>query len=359
MISQSSYVVAIGQLPPPVTGLSYITSRTVKVFEAAHSVHVANIATKPGLKGPSKHVQRMLRVLAAGAVILKHSSKPGRVCYLVCEGDWGIIYIIFLATLARICAYPTLLHHHSFAYVDRPRALLRLLLRAGGPSLVHIFLCQTMATKFAAAYGVKPIVRILSNSAFVKSEPKCNAPTGPLTLGLLSNLTKEKGLHTFLELMRRLHAEGSCARGVLAGPIASKQDRKLVESACQELGEALEYRGPLYGDMKKKFYEDIDLFIFPTEYAHEAEPTVLFEALSAGALVIASDRGCIASQLKENGLVVPNAPIFIETCIEYVRRATLELSELRRTRRLRREAYQELHLSSIASANELLCASVT
>ena len=352
MISKCTFVVAIGQIPPPVTGLSYITSRMIELLKQSHPVETANIAAGPDAKGLSKHIRRMLRVLGAAAILIRHATKLDRVCYLVCEGDWGVIYMIFLAFFARICGYPIFLHHHSFAYIDRPRALLRALLHAGGPSLTHVFLCETMRAKFAAAYSVNSS-RVVSNAAFVGPQPRRDVRAGPITIGLLSNLTREKGLHTFLELFRQLLAENASARAVLAGPIVNEPDRKLIDAACSEFAGALDYRGPLYGSLKDKFYEDIDAFVFPTEYTHEAEPTVLFEALSSGAIVVAFDRGCIASQIGANGQIIPLAADFIQGSLEYLRQAATELTQLRTQRHARMQGYQQLHSSSSTVAARL------
>lgn len=353
MTSNDDFVVAIGQLPPPVTGLSYITARMIDAIKGTHPVRTANIAAEPGQTGLSKHIRRALRVLAAGAVLLRHTFRTGRRCYLVCEGDWGLAYIIFLAALARVCSYPTVLHHHSFAYIDRPRALLRLLLRAGGPALTHVFLCPIMSTKFASAYGVEPKACILSNSAFVEPDWDFQTLTGPLTIGLLSNLTKEKGLHTFLELVRSARIQGLGMKAILAGPIAGEADRKLVEDATRDLRDALEYRGPLYGSSKNTFYRDIDIFVFPTQYSHEAEPTVVFEALSAGNLIIAFDRGCITSQVGTNGLIVPTDSNFVQDSVDYLRQAAGQLTNLRGERRSCIDAYGAVHSSSSAIAKQL------
>lgn len=353
MTSDSAFVVAIGQLPPPVTGLSHITACMIETIQGAYPVSTANIAAEPQFTGLSKHIRRAFRVLTAGAVLFKHAFRPGRRCYLVCEGDWGLIYIIFLAALARICGYPTVLHHHSFAYIDRPRTLVRLLLYTGGPALTHVFLCPIMRVKFASAYGVEPRACVISNSAFVSPNNDLQPISGPLTIGLLSNLTKEKGLHTFLKLVRAVRAQGLEVRAILAGPTANKSDLNLVNNALRELEDILEYRGPLYGRSKEAFYREIDLFVFPTEYSHEAEPTVVFEALAAGNLVIAFDRGCIASQIGPNGMIVPLNASFVQDSVEYFRQTVGQLDSIRSERHSRIEAYEKLHSSNSAVSARL------
>ncbi|MGY3363869.1 glycosyltransferase involved in cell wall biosynthesis [Bradyrhizobium sp. GM2.4] len=265
-----------------------------------------------------------------------------------------MVYNIALAVAARGCGYSIFLHHHSFNYIDRPRGLMRLLIAAGGSPLTHVFLCKKMRDHFTSAYKISSNTRVVSNAAFVEAEASSVRLTGPLTIGLLSNLTKEKGLHTFLRLLQALRAEGFTANGILAGPIANDEDRKLVDGVCDDLSGMLQYRGPLYGSPKHQFYREIDVFVFPTEYAHEAEPTVLFEALAAGALVIAFDRGCITSQITENGLIVPTTANFVQHSLKYIEKVTADITGLRAGRSSRIDAYHRVHTLSFASAKRLL-----
>jgi len=50
----------------------------------------------------------------------------------------------------------------------------------------------------------------------------------------------------------------------------------------------------------------VDVLLFPTDYANEAEPLVIHEAIRSGAHVIACERGAIPDILSNGaGLVVP------------------------------------------------------
>jgi glycosyltransferase involved in cell wall biosynthesis len=93
-------------------------------------------------------------------------------------------------------------------------------------------------------------------------------------------------------------------RAHIAGPVAEaarETFEKLLSSASQ-----VEYVGPVFGEAKDAFYRQLDVFLFPTKYANEAEPLVVYEAMRQGVYVIACDRGAISEMLR-NGAGVAYA----------------------------------------------------
>lgn len=318
-------VLVIGQLPPPLHGLSYITKRIIEEASIHNqNIIVNDIAPIVGRGILVKHASRIFAVARACCSVVRHSLKTDRLCYVAGEGGLGQLYILAVIALARILGYSILLHHHSYAYITRPNLLTKAIIFAGGARLTHIFLCANMARKYQAMYRKNKISSIfLSNAAFVPPNPMVvssyQSKEGELILGHLSNLTAEKGLHIFLDLVREAISAGDPIRAVLAGSAADPADRQLIEQAQLELGDRLDYRGPVYGAEKDQFYRDIDLFIFPTQYVNEAQPTVLFEAQAAGCKVVSFARGCIQDQVKTDGLVVSQGTAFIPTCLAWLR----------------------------------------
>ena len=68
---------------------------------------------------------------------------------------------------------------------------------------------------------------------------------------------------------------------------------------------------PVYGEEKRDFYKNIDVFLFPTIYQTETEGLVTLEALSAGVPVIAYGRACISENLIQGGIIVPTDQDFV------------------------------------------------
>ena len=147
-------------------------------------------------------------------------------------------------------------------------------------------------------------------------------PTRPdnfLVLGHLSNLGPEKGLYDVLETFRVMLAQHKQVQLILAGPPTTTETRIKIEEAMEEFGDALDYRGPVYGTDKDKFYRSIDVFLFPTHYSNEAQPYVVFEAMSYGVPSICYARGCLAGDLREGGgLAVPVETNFVDAAVSYL-----------------------------------------
>jgi glycosyltransferase involved in cell wall biosynthesis len=100
-----------------------------------------------------------------------------------------------------------------------------------------------MRHDFQSRYGVINKGCVISNAAFVPpvefgfddEEDSENS----LVVGFLSNLTREKGLYLFLDLLRAAAARGESIRGILAGPVALEEDRVAIVRAKDELGGGL------------------------------------------------------------------------------------------------------------------------
>lgn len=207
----------------------------------------------------------------------------------------------------------------SFRYLDQPYAPMRLLIWVTGRSALHIVLSSGMGQSLQQRYSGGGEVMVLSNAKFVGPPlPRAGlrAVDLPQTVGLLANLSAAKGLDDFLTLAETSKARGLPWRFILVGPFenARDQDRVMPRIAAPT---NLDYRGPLYAETKTAFFEEIDIFVFPTRYRHEAGPLVLLEALSHGRPVIAYARGCIAETLLGGGgQTIPVESRFIDSALD-------------------------------------------
>src|SRR5207249_3714803 len=81
-------------------------------------------------------------------------------------------------------------------------------------------------------------------------------------LGFLSNISKEKGIFQFLDLVQETERQNLSLVAHVAGPFQDAQTEQSVDHRLRELG-AVNYLGPRYGADRDRFYEGIDVLVFP------------------------------------------------------------------------------------------------
>jgi len=357
--AQQCRILAIGQFPPPYHGFSIISQAFVDAIGGEREVVKINTAA-PGQGSRAGHYLRRLGLLSqALARLLRERLRGPATLYLPCEGDAGLVLTLALVASGRLLGCPTVLHHHSFGYINAPSRLMRAVVRSGGHQLRHVFLCQIMQDAYVARYGPVAQSWTQSNAAFVPvpAAPAAAARSADgLVIGHLSNLTREKGLHTFLELFRAARSRGLPVRAVLAGPAAAAADAAAIAQTCGEFPGAFEYRGPLLGAQKDAFYQAIDVFVFPTDYANEAQPVVLFEAQAHGNLVASKLRGCIAAQLGDDALAVTADQNFLASTLPWLESLLARGAQLGARKTAVGLAFRSAHAQAQAQLRQLAAA---
>jgi len=312
-------IVIIGALPPPLSGYSLITSKILELARGYRKVIVFDISPGRTKRGLAYHLTRIGRVILAVVRLFPARLDRARELYIATESRIGLLYTIAISLVARALGYRIFLHHHVFRYISQRNRLMALLANVTRSRATHIFLCTCMEADFKALYGESISALRLSNAAFI-DPPKSYVPPlvpdgAPLSIGLLSNLTREKGLYEFLAMAKRAAADGLALRFLLAGPVQSQADAEAIREAQLDRPDTFEYRGPVYGADKEKFYRDIEVFVLPSTYENEAQPLVLFEALSYGCPVLAYDRGCMKEQIGLCGAVIAVKENFSEAAL--------------------------------------------
>jgi glycosyltransferase involved in cell wall biosynthesis len=198
---------------------------------------------------------------------------------------------------------------------------------------------------------------VLSNAAFLAEPPEAPAHPGasgaaPVRIGFLSNITFEKGFVEFFDVLARLISLQVSYHAYLAGPVAAEA-KEVFERMLTSAPNA-EHLGPVYGDAKNRFYGQIDVLLFPTKYANEADPLVIHEALCSGVYVIACSRGAIPDVLCNGaGLAFPMEQ-FVDQATECIRVMSLDREKLLQGQHLALEHARRLRKTgSLALENVL------
>ena len=329
-------------MPPPVHGASIINQKFVHHLKnSGLSVTVLNTVPSRHVRwfdGPIWKMQRALLILKVFAQILRRASRPPVTVYIGISGGSGLIFDCVLGLAIRCLRAPVVVHHHSFSYISVNSLFFRWfcsLLRT--VPVTHVVLCSEMGEQLCARYPAliaQKQIHVLSNAAFFEDSKAVSAmknPTTTLRVGYISNITPEKGIYDVLTLFARSRKAGLSIEMTVAGPCTD-------ESIRAELGkvssgqESFTYLGAVYGERKQEFFQSLDVLVFPTRYANEAEPLVIYEAAEQGVPTIANARGCIASMVAHcGGWEIADESLFLDEALAAL--AELQVEAVRKEHR--------------------------
>ena len=204
-------------------------------------------------------------------------------------------------------------------------------------------------------------MRVISNAAFYDiADSNVRVPneaSAPIQLGFLSNITFEKGFVEFFAILAALKQRGVEYRAHVAGPVAPAAQPVFAELLAS--ASDVEYAGPIYGEAKDRFYDQLDILLFPTRYLNEAEPLVIYEAMRRAVYVIACDRGAISEMLANGAGLVVALDDVVESTVAHILRFTSDRVALIHARQLSFQQAQRISSSSSAQLdNVLICMQV-
>ncbi|RMG36298.1 MAG: glycosyltransferase family 1 protein [Methanobacteriota archaeon] len=318
----SDIIYMISPFPPPVRGMPLV-SQTIYNFLQSNGFEVVKLDISHSARINSTlhpiyafflKFLRIKRLIKAWLQILIRGRK--QVLYMTLSGSAGQVWDAVTIVLARVLQMKIIVHHHSSAYLLHKNWLTGIVLGLSGRYAVHIVLCEDMKRKMRELYSIEQVIR-LSNRFMFPDDSSINAHNTLQTIGYLSNITRAKGGERIVELAEKISQQKLGIRVVVAGPCLDPYLHNKIVSA-QQSG-YLEYRGPVYGRAKQEFWQEVDAFVFPTEYTNEAEPLVVWEALEYGIPVIANNRGCIAEQLQGTGYLASNPETFVDEAFQVLK----------------------------------------
>ena len=182
-------------------------------------------------------------------------------------------------------------------------ALLRRLLRASDAVSV---LSRAEQAAYRAFCPAAHLVRI-PNAIDCATPPeglRRHAQDAPLRLVYIGRLITEKGLFDILAAVALLRDRGRRLRLDIAGS-GPALEALLAQAALHQLGEIVQFHGPVAGPDKARLWHDADLLVFPT-YHPEGLPYALLEAMAAGTPAITCAVGAIPDVMQHgvHGLFV-------------------------------------------------------
>lgn len=270
------------------------------------------------------------------------------VVYIAVKADHGMWLTTITAALARLSRTQCFLHHHSYTYIRERRTRMVALARVAGPVAQHIVLSQSMARDLRTTVPEVRRTLIIGNAALVDQtllDLPLKSDADRLVLGHLSNLYLDKGIAEVVELAIQLRARGVPIRLIVGGPLVEPGAQYHLDRAADDLGERFEYRGPLAGLDKRRFFREITHFIFPSNYAHESVPLVLYEAMAAGVVCVSTRRGSIPEQLADSPSILADSK---DSFVAEV----LPVLQVAAASHVRSEESRQAYIRALAAANQ-------
>jgi glycosyltransferase involved in cell wall biosynthesis len=357
-VPSSRRVFVVGPLPPPVHGQATTHAFLTQHVRAALGalVRVADTSEK-GCGRWSAPVVRLSRWLAVFGIVLMRWPRRQRI-YLSLSADTGMYLNAAVVALARWTGQALVLHHHTAGHLERPVRPMRWLAAAGGPDALHVTICPAMSRRLRQLYPTIARTAELSNVVQVEArrQPRARrSSSDALVLGMLSNLTFEKGVEEAVATLEALRASGVPVRLVLAGPAGNAAVAAFLGEKRAALGDALRLAGPVYGEAKTAFFDEIDVFVFPSRYRHETQGIVNLEALANGIPVLAYARCCIADDLAAGGgMAVPAAADFVATVLPVLQGYAADRASLAAAAANARKRFEELAVEGRAQLQALM-----
>lgn len=312
-------IIIIGTFPPPVHGMSSINEMLYNQLTAS-GFEVQKINTSPPTlrRNPITIIRRWIPLIRGWLYIYSNLKKED-ILYLAPSAGWGQIYdivTIFLVKLKNI--QKIFIHHHSFKYLNKASFVNKIFFLLTKNIATHIALCEAMGKKLNVSFRCVNIF-ILSNFSIllrnnINKTKKYQKPNDKFTIGYLSNITKEKGGWSIVELAKEIRKKNILAKVIVAGPCHDPVLQNALHVSQQQ--GLLTWLGPVFDEEKQQFFDSINVFAFPSQ--NEAEPLVIWEAINQRVPVISYSRGCIPDQVQKAGIILNQSDDFTSSVLERI-----------------------------------------
>lgn len=294
-MKKATRIFIVGPLPPPVHGMALVTAKVMaRLVELGGRIVTVNLAANSLSRELCARFSRIKKIVfGLMKIAMQGALCRGDVLYIAISGRWGQIYDVLFVLLARFYGMRVYIHHHNILYMEKPSRLAGFLFKLAGPKSTHIVASDRIGLSLKAMYSCVQVIYPLSAIVVVDGLfVKCTRERwGVKNIGFIGNISEDKGVFDFIDLVGRLSDQKENISAIIAGPFQKKLVEKQVYEKLRKMP-AIRYVGPVSGEDKKEFFDSIDVLVFPVR--NEYEGIVIHESMSYGVPVIARESGCIS-----------------------------------------------------------------
>lgn len=325
-------VLFILHLPPPIHGAAIANTyiKNSQLINSDHATDYVSLSTNTVLaqtgKGSIKKAFKFVGILAK--VVKLIASKKYDLCYVSLTANGPAFYKdLIVVALLKLANKKILYHFHnkgvSMAKQNNLNdALYRFAFKNTQSILLSKYLYPDVAKYVDEAqihycpYGIPT-----SDPRLVNTMRKSSSVNQKISLLYLSNMMIEKGVYVLLEACVLLKKEEIPFICNFVGGWTDITPQEFDDYVRQnDLSGYVFAHGPKYGDEKLAFFNEADVFIFPTYYHYETFGLVNLEAMQHALPIISTSEGGIPDVIEDSltGFLIPkNSPTQLAQKIKF------------------------------------------
>lgn len=321
-------VLFILHIPPPVHGASMVGSyiKESKTINSQFDCDYINLGTSKTLEEIGKSfITKLYRFLSLYITVLKQLiiKRPQLVYITINAKGFGFYKDAFIVLLVKLFNVKIVFHLHNKGVQTRQHLFIDNLLYKIVFKNTDVILLSNFLYDDIKKYVPLSMVHICPNGLpdyFNSCKKKSVKKTSSLLF--LSNMMESKGVYVLLKALRILKYKKIPFECTFIGAESDitnfSFDNKLIVMGLQD---EVQWVGKKYGSEKEEYFNNADLFIFPTYY--ETFGLVNLEAMQYSLPVVSTYEGGIADVIENNvtGILVEKKNVValanaIQTLIE-------------------------------------------
>ena len=338
-------ICVIGQLPPPIHGLSVALQTILQndLINENYSLHQVDI------KNNKRFVTNFREILKMDVDLYY---------FTISQSKFGNIRDMIILNAILMKKKKIIVHYHGGYYKKMYDQMNVLQKRMNKKLLSRINIMVALSA------GLKEIFSDVINSNKIRvcenyvedssliDEEEFQHKMGTLEnkpmvdVLYLSNFIKSKGYFDVLEAAERLKGKQIFFHFAGAFFNDAEKDEFFQYIETHGLEDHIKYHGLVKGDSKKELLKKCEVFVLPTYYPNEGQPISIIEAMGNGMTIITTKHGGIPDLVKEdNGYIVEaKSPEAIANRLEYLLANKSKLVDIGKNNRLiAMKKYRETH----------------
>lgn len=292
-------------MPPPVHGASmmgkYIHDSQIinNTFECSYfNLTLARNLQDIGKGGLKKLITFIKQVRTLRKIV---KAEVPNLCYVTPNAKGGAFYKDFLIVMMlKAMGQKVVIHYHNKGVSTRQNKFVdNIFYQLFFKNLKVILLTDTLYND-VCKYVSRKDVYICPNGIPKTLELKKKRHSG-FNILFLSNMMREKGVWDLVDACKILKDKGFKFHCHFVGKWSDITE-KMFNDRINILGlqNYVNAYGAKYDKDKNEFFENSDVFVFPTFYNNECFPLVLLEAMEQGIPCISTEEGGIPSIIEDN-----------------------------------------------------------